>query len=97
MLKLLTTATGRLALVNRSVPSRPITDSFSPRMPTSFTPAGISSTIRSTPVGATALTPPGPAPPEMRSNRSLAVRNSLNTTPRVSSLPSIVSTPIVAV
>ena len=53
--------------------------------------------IGSVPVGATALTPPGPAPPPMRSIRSLALRNSLCTTARLMSVLSSVSTPIVAV
>ena len=54
-------------------------------------------TIDSLPVGATAFTPPGPAPPPMRSTRSAALRNSLCTTARLISVLSIVSTPMVAV
>ena len=47
-----------------------MTVSFSPRMLTSVTSAGIETVIGSEPTGATAFTPPGPAPPEMRSSRS---------------------------
>ena len=48
--------------------------------PLPSTSSGSVSTTASDPVGATALAPPGPAPPPMRSTRSLAVRNSLWTT-----------------
>jgi len=53
--------------------------------------------IDSWPVGATAFTPAGPAPPEMRSTRSFAERNSFSTTARLMSVLSAVSAPITAV
>ena len=53
--------------------------------------------MNSSPDGATAFTPPGPAPPPIRSNKSFSVLNSLCTTARSTSVLSIVSTPIVAV
>jgi hypothetical protein len=59
--------------------------------------AGMTTVIGSAPMGATAFTPPGPAPPDTRSSRSAPVRNTLCTTARVSSVLSAVSTPIVAV
>ena len=54
-------------------------------------------TTCSRPIGATAFTPPGPAPPEIRSYKSAAVRNSVWTAPRSSNSPFIVSTPTTAV
>ena len=91
-------AIGRPGLVKLSTPSGRITDSFSPSTDTcSPISAGNSMMIGSAPDGATALTPPGPAPPPMRSNKSFSVRNSLNTTARSTSVLSIDSTPTVAV
>ena len=63
---LLMTATVR-PCVAVSWPAVVVASSTSPRMLTSFTAAGISTRTSSLPSGATALTPPGPAPPEMRS------------------------------
>ena len=94
---LLMIATGRPGSVKLSTPSRRSTASFSPRMLTRCSVSGIWIEIGSDPVGATAFTPPGPAPPPIRSTRSLGLRNSLCTTARESSVLSIVSTPIVAV
>ena len=75
---LLIVAIGRPGLVKVSLPSGRITDSFSPRIATcSCTSAGSSIMMNSEPVGATALTPPGPAPPAIRSNRSVSTLNSL--------------------
>src|SRR6266550_2354496 len=90
-------ATGWPGSVKLSTLSMRTTDSFSPRMLTLCSSSGIVIAIDSVPVGATALTPPGPAPPPMRSTRSAAVRNSFCTTARESRLLFIVSTPMVAV
>ena len=60
--------------------------------------AGIALTVTcSTPVGATAFTPAGPAPPPTRSTRSAALRNSLWTTARLMSVLSMVMMPMPAV
>ena len=90
-------AIGRPGALKLSVPSGLTIDSFSPRMLTVCSSAGIVTLIDSEPVGATALTPPGPAPPDTRSIRSAGVRNSFCTTARVSSVLSAVNTPIVVV
>ena len=53
--------------------------------------------MNSVPLGATAFTPPGAAPPAMRSNRSASLRNSDWITARSTRVLSIVRTPTVAV
>ena len=91
-------ASGRPSDTNVSVPSGRMTVSFSPSTLTcSPTFSGSCIVMNSVPLGATAFTPPGPAPPAMRSNRSCSVRNSLWITARSISVLSMVSTPIVAV
>jgi hypothetical protein len=95
---LLIVAIGRPGLLKLSLPSGRITESFSPSTDTwSTTSAGNSIVMNSSPDGATAFMPPGPAPPLMRSNRSFSVRNSLWTTARSINVLSIVNTPTVAV
>src|SRR6185436_8547554 len=94
---LLTAAIGRPGCVYVAAPSVRSTASFSPSRLTCSSSSGTSMVTDSVPVGATALTPPGPAPPLTRSTRSAAVRNSLCTTARLSSVLSTVSAPMVAV
>src|SRR5262245_10906188 len=94
---LLITAIGRPGAVKLSVPSTRMTVSFSPTMLTLCSSSGISSTMVSVPVGATAFSPPGLPPPPTRSTRSAALRNSLWTTARDSSVVSAAITPTVAV
>jgi hypothetical protein len=90
-------ATGRPGDRNVSVPSGRTTMSLSPRMLTcSPTDSGSSMVTSSEPLGATAFTPPGPAPPAMRSKRSFSVLNSDWTTARSINVLSRVSTPTVA-
>src|SRR5262245_30148794 len=94
---LLITAIGRPGAMKLSLPSIRTTESFSPTMLMLCSSSGISRVIVSSPVGATALSPPGPLPPPTRSNRSPALRNSLCTTARDSSVLSAVMAPTVAV
>ena len=60
-------AAGVAIATNISSPSTRLTDSFSPSTHTSVVPSGISARMGSAPVGATAFTPEGPAPPTTRS------------------------------
>ena len=89
-------ATGRPGRTTVSWPAGVIASSVSPSRLTSSTSAGTVDDDLLAPDRRDGLQPAGPAPPPMRSKRSLAVRNSPSTAARASRSPFIVRTPMMA-